>query len=438
MEYDLIIANATVVTVNAEDEVLQRAMVCVRGGEIADISGQQAETAIPAAKKVIDASGCIALPGLVNTHTHLPMTLFRGMADDLPLMTWLNEHIFPAEGRFLNPESVRAGALLGCAEMLLSGTTTCCDGYFYEDEVAEAVWESGIRAVVGHGVIDFPAPGVPDPAQNVTVVAAFVDRWQDRSSLVHPSIFCHSPYTCSPATLKQAKHKAAEAGCLFQIHVAETSAEVEDVSRRYGARPVEHLDRVGVLDRNTLCVHAIWVDERDIGILARTGAKVAVTTESEMKLASGIAPITGFLEAGVTVGLGTDGSASNNNADMFGEMDMTAKLHKVHSLDPTVMDARTVLRLATVEAAKAIGLGDAVGSIEKGKRADLIVIDTHAPHLTPVYNPVSHLVYAAGGSDVRDVIVDGRVVVEGGTLLTMELEKILTRMAALGKNIASG
>ncbi|MBW2514880.1 MAG: amidohydrolase, partial [Deltaproteobacteria bacterium] len=375
---------------------------------------------IPAGTEAIDAAGNIVMPGLVNTHTHMPMTLFRGLADDLPLDVWLNQYIFPAEGAWINPENVRLGTALACAEMLLSGTTTVCGGYFFEDAVAETVHRTGIRGVLGQGVIDFPAPGVPNAGDNVHAAIAFTQKWNGLSPLIRPSIFCHAPYTCSRKTLQAAKAAARSQGLLFQIHVAETAREQALIEGCGEMSPVQYLDHMGVLDEQTLLIHSVWVDEKDVEIIANSGAAVSHNPESNMKLASGVAPVHKFLPAGIPVGLGTDGCASNNDLDMFQEMDTAAKLHKVHTLDSTVMDAGSVLKMATIEAARAIGLSDKIGSLEKGKQADLIMVDIHQPHMVPMYHPVSQIVYSARGSDVKDVMVAGRMLVRNRTLTSLD------------------
>ena len=436
--YDIIVHNGMVLTIDDDFHILPRGMVCVADGRLQHVEERATDEPLPHARRVIDAKGGIIMPGLVNTHTHAAMSLFRGLADDLPLSKWLNDHIFKAEARWLNPESVYAGTSLSCAEMLLSGTTTCCDSYFFEDSVAQAVDESGMRAIVAQGIIDFPAPGVPDPTKNVDEAERFISAWEKKQSLITPGLFCHSPYTCSEETLRKARQLANDAGCLFQIHVAETKGELEETQKRHQASPVQYLDRIGVLNPGTLLVHAIWVDEADIDCMAARGVGISVTTESEMKLASGVAPITKFLEKGLAVGIGTDSCASNNNLDMFQEMDMSAKLHKVYQLDPTVLHARQVLTLATLGGAQAIGLRDQIGSLEAGKRADLIVVNTSKPHMTPLYDPVSHLVYSARGSDVSHVIVDGELIVDDGTLLTVDLEVTADFVIRLSKEIASG
>jgi 5-methylthioadenosine/S-adenosylhomocysteine deaminase len=435
MAFDTLIHNGILVTGDGGFGIIENGQVGINGTTIAAIEPYTDDMPLPIAEKVIDARGGIIMPGFINTHTHLPMTLFRGLADDLALHVWLNEHMFPAEATHIMPETVRAGALLACAEMLLSGTTTCCDGYFYEDVVAEAVSTIGMRGVLGQGVIDFPAPGVPDPKENVAHAVHFMDTWREKNPLISPSIFCHSPYACSEETLVRAKKEATQRGVLFQIHVAETQTERDEILSKHGVSPIGYLDRLGILDDKTLLVHTIWVDPDDIKLISKRNAPVSVTTESEMKLASGIAPIPGFLEKGITVGLGTDGCASNNDLDMFQEMDMTAKLHKVNTLDPTVMDAKTVLSLATQEGAKALGLFDTIGSLTPGKQADIIILNTHAPHLMPMYSPVSHLVYTARGSDVRDVWVAGRLLVKDRQLLTIDLDEVMQQVRNIGKRI---
>ncbi len=435
-KFDTIIYNATVVTINEAFDIISKGMIGIKKGKIEMIANMPDGIDVPDGIEVIDAAGGIVMPGLVNTHTHMPMTLFRGLADDLPLDVWLNQYIFPAEGAWINPENVRLGTALACAEMLLSGTTTVCGGYFYEDAVAEIVSQTGIRGVLGQGVIDFPAPGVPDAADNIKSAVAFTQKWNGLSPMIQPSIFCHSPYTCSQKTLKAAKAAARSQAVLFQIHAAETAREQALIEGGGDMSPIQYLDHIGVLDEQTLLVHSIWVDDKDIEIIANSGAAVSHNPESNMKLASGIAPVQKFLSAGISVGLGTDGCASNNDLDMFQEMDTAAKLHKVHTLDPTVMDVGSVLKMATIEAARAIGLDRSIGSLEKGKQADLIIIDTHQPHLVPMYNPVSQIVYSVRGSDVKDVMVAGRMLVRGRSLTSLDQDDILNKVNALSREIA--
>ena len=423
MEYDLIVYNGTIITVNPDFDIIYNGIICVKSGKIAQVEEKKDNTQLPKAEQVIDARGGLIIPGLVNTHTHLPMSLFRGLADDLPLMTWLNDYIFPAEVSRINPESVKQGTLLSCAELLLSGTTTCCDGYFYENEVAEAVCSTGLRAILGQGVIDFPAPGVADPKKNISHAQDFVKTWLDKNNRITPSIFCHSPYTCSKETLIKAKETANQDGLLFQIHVSETKAEHDQLLSEQNLSPVKYLHHLGLLDSNTLLVHAVWADEEDIKLMAKSKVKISTATESNMKLASGIAPVPAFLESGIVTGLGTDSSASNNDLDLFTEMDSLAKVHKVANHDPTIMDAKTVFQMSTIGGAAAIGLKDKIGSIETGKQADIVIIDMNKPHLVPMYNPVSHLVYNVKGSDVNDVIIDGQIIVKDKKLRTIDTKK---------------
>ena len=291
MNFDIVIHNGIIVTVNPDFDIMDDGLVCVKDGKLKQVEAGYGGRPLPEARETIDAGGGIIMPGLVNTHTHLPMTLFRGLADDLPLTKWLNEYIFPAEGKHIRPETVRLGTLTACAEMILSGTTTCCDGYFYEGDVAAAVSETGLRAVLGQGVIDFPAPGVPNPSENVNHALRFVEKWQKASPLIIPSIFCHSPYACSEATLKKAKDAAVAANVLFQIHVAETKSEYNQIQSQQQATPVKYLDNLGILDANTLLVHAVWLSNEDIDIIAKRQTPVAHNPESNMKLASGIAPV---------------------------------------------------------------------------------------------------------------------------------------------------
>jgi len=435
MQLDTLIVNGILVTVNPDFETIENGWVGIKDGRIARVQPHRPGYLLPSAIETVDAKGGIVMPGLVNTHTHLPMTLFRGLADDLPLMTWLNDHIFPAEAAFIQPESVYTGTLLACAELLLSGTTTCCDGYFYEHFSAQAVSLSGLRAILGQGVIDYPAPGVPDPSENISAARDFILHWQHVDPLIQPSIFCHSPYTCSEKTLQKAKEIAHSTGSLFQIHAAETRSEYDLIKDRHHMSPIAYLDSLNILDSRTLLVHAIWLDDADIDIVARSGAAISHTPESAMKLGSGIGKIPEFIQANIRVGLGTDGCASNNNLDMFQEMDITAKLHKVSTLNPQAMKSRTVIEMATIAGARSIGMDRIIGSLEPGKQADMIILDTQAPHLTPLYHPESHIVYAAKGSDVRDVMISGKWRVKNRGLVSLNLDEILDQARAEGKRI---
>ncbi|MBF0467999.1 MAG: amidohydrolase [Desulfamplus sp.] len=434
LDGDILIKNGRIITIDSQNRIIENGAVLLKSDIISKI-GTTSEMADLNACTVIDAKGGIVMPGLVNTHTHLPMSLFRGFADDISLITWLNDYMFKLEARYIHPETVRCGTLLSCAEMLLSGTTTCCDGYFHEESVAEAVYTSGIRAVLGQGVIDFPAPGVVNPLLNVETATNYARKFKNRYSRITSSIFCHSPYTCSKETLISSKQAAVDAGVLFQIHVAETRSERDHIRQQHLKTVVEYLDSLGILDSSTLMVHAIWVTDADVEIIRQRGSSISHNPESNMKLASGIAPVLDFIRAGIPTGLGTDGSASNNNLDLFIEMDSAAKLHKVHRYDVGVLDVLSVLRMATIEGARAIGLGKITGSLEIGKKADIIILDTHKPHLVPMYNPVSHLVYSATGADVRDVLIDGEIVVKDRKILTLDLDSILVKATEIATHL---
>jgi len=420
MTDDILIYNGRLLTMEPGLPVVRNGAVLIRDTLIYDCGhGEDLDLGrvnIQACNR-IDARGGIIMPGLVNCHTHVPMSMFRGLADDLPLDVWLNEHIFPAEAEQINPGSVQKWSRHSAHEMLLSGTTTCCDGYFFEAEAVSAMVDTGIRAVAGQGVIDFPAPGVLDPSKNIDVAREFVSRVETLSPRITPSIFCHSPYTCSEKTLVAAKQAAEDANILFQIHVAETCNEINMVKGLNGRSIIEFIDDLGLLNHRTLLVHSVWINDSDIEIIKKKNSGVAHCPESNMKLASGIAPVPRLLDAGIAVGLGTDGCASNNDHDLFSEMDMAAKLHKVTCMDPCVMDARTCLAMATIEGARAIGLGQTIGSIEKGKQADIIIVDVDKLHMQPMYDPFSSLVYSAKSSDVSLVMVGGIIRVREGQLI---------------------
>ena len=432
---DLLVTADYVLTFNQKKTVVEKGGVAIKGDRIAAIGEASRVSEKIEAREVLDASGCLIMPGLINLHTHAAMTCFRGLADDLPLQEWLHGHIFPAEASHLTEETVYWATLLASVEMIKSGTTTFCDGYFYEDGAARAVTTSGIRAIVGQGVVDFPAPGVPDPRTNVKAAEAFVLRWQNKAPRLIPSIFCHSVYTCSPETLVAAKSICSDHKIIFQIHLAEDQAELEETQQRYGKRPVEHLLKLGLLDEDTLCHHAVRVNEKEIELLAQRGVGISHNPESNMKLASGVAPLPKMLAGGVKVGLGTDGCASNNDLDLFQEMDKAAKLHKVHQGDPSLSSAVQIVQMATKGGAAALGMADILGSLEPGKKADLITIDLNQPHLTPMYEPCSHLVYAARGADVRDVIIDGRMVMRRRQLVDIDEQEIMEKVREIADAI---
>ncbi|MBC2714030.1 MAG: amidohydrolase [Desulfobacteraceae bacterium] len=421
-ETDILITNGIVMTMNSNETVIPNGAVAISGDRIADI-GPCDKFSNCRAGKVIDAKNGIIMPGLINTHTHASMSCFRGLADDLHLMTWLNDYIFPAESK-LNYEKVKIGALLACAEMILSGTTCFADMYLFEDAVAEAAKAAGVRAVVGEVLYDFPSPSYGLIEEGFVYTENLIKKWKN-DPLITVAVEPHSPYLCAPDLLIRAGDLSNEYEVPLIIHVAETQTEVSTIFERYGKTPIAHLAEIGVLSPFLLACHCVALTDKDIEQMAFYDVKVSHNPESNMKLASGIAPVPEMMDAGVCVGLGTDGCTSNNNIDMFLEMDTAAKIHKVNTLDPTVMDAKTVLKMATRDAAKALGLENLTGSLVPGKKADVIVIDTNKPHLTPMYNLHSHLVYAAGGNDVDTSIINGQVVMENRQLLTLDIAKVM-------------
>ncbi len=429
---DLLVTNGTVITMDGEDSVIENGSVAVKGEDIAAV-GKKSELSAFKASRIIDARGGIIMPGLINSHTHASMSIFRGLADDLPLMTWLNDHIFPAEAG-LTSEKVYDGALLACAEMILSGTTCFCDMYLFEDHVAQAAKYAGMRALVGEVLYDFPSPNYGSLENGFLYTEMLAEKYRD-DPLINIAVEPHSPYLCAPDLLKKASLLAEKYRLPLVIHVSETRSEVSRIKERYGLTPAGFLASLGVLSPNLLACHCVHLTEEDIALLKKHDVKVAHNPESNMKLASGIAPVPELLKKGVCVGLGTDGCASNNNLDLFHEMSMAAKLGKVYANDPAVMDAKSVLRMATIGSAEALGLSGITGSLETGKKADIIILDTHKPHLTPVYSPVSHLVHAARGSDVTASVINGKLIMEERKLLSLDISKIAVKVMESAKNI---
>ncbi len=432
---DILVTNGVVLQMDADSTRIENGAVAIAKDKILGV-GPAAEFSTVAASRVIDARGGIIMPGLVNTHTHAAMTCFRGLADDLPLMQWLNEHIFPAESK-LDENKVYRGSLLACAEMIRSGTTCFCDMYLFEDAVARAAKKAGIRAVVGEVLYDFPSPNYGELEQGFAYTKQLIAKWQD-DPLITIAVEPHSPYLCAPELLKRASILARDHRIPMVIHLSETQNEVAGMIEKYGRTPIGFLAEQEVLAPNLLACHCVVLTDEDISLLRQFDVKVSHNPESNMKLASGVAPVPELLRQGICVGLGTDGCASNNNLDLFLEMGTAAKLHKVNTTDPTVMDAATVLRMATIEGARALGIDHITGSLEPGKAADVIIIDTRKPHLTPMYNPISHMVYAARGSDVSTVIINGEVVLAEEKYLSLDLEKVMTDVKQIADEIRRG
>lgn len=407
--------------------VIDNGAVAVKGDRIAAV-GTQAEIARRyQPRRRIDAPRGVLIPGLINTHTHAAMSLFRGIADDRRLQDWLENFIFPAEARNVDAGFVRWGTRLACLEMMLSGTTTFTDMYYFEDVVAEATKEAGLRGVLGQTIIGFPAPDYKTPAAALAGAEAFLKRFQN-DPLIVPAPAPHALYTNSDESLRAARVLANRFGVPLLIHLSETRRENEESLAKRRLSPAQVLDRLGVLDGRTVAAHCIWLDEADIAILKKHGTGVAHCPSSNAKLASGVAPVFKLLAAGVAVGLGTDGVAgSNNDHHMLEEMDLAAKLQKVTSLDPEALPAKQALEMATILGARALGLEASIGSIEAGKKADLVLLDASGAHAVPLYDVYSQIAYALKSSDVRDVMVNGRLIVRARRPLTLNPAAILAK-----------
>lgn len=431
---DLIVSGGTVVTMDATRSVIEDGAIAVEGGRIVAVGKRSDIARQYAAREVIDARGRAVIPGLINGHTHVPMTLFRGIADDLDLNEWLTKFIFPAEAKNVNEDFVRAGTQLGLAEMIRGGTTTYCDMYYFEDAIAEETERAGVRGLLGETVIDFPVPDNKTWPDAMRYTERYVARWKG-NRLVTAAIAPHAPYTVSEAHLREVRAFADRTGAFIVTHVAETRKEVEDISRDHGARPVEYLARIGFLGPREVFAHTIHLTEGEISLLKQNGVGSVHNPQSNMKLASGVAPLPQMLRAGVAVGLGTDGAASNNDLDMWEEMDTAAKLHKLTTGDPKTLTAEEAFALATINGARALHMDSDIGSLEAGKRADIVIADLDALNQTPRYNIYSHLVYATKAADVLTVVIEGRVVMRDRRLLTLNEALIKQKARALRERV---
>jgi 5-methylthioadenosine/S-adenosylhomocysteine deaminase len=431
---DLIVAHGAIVTMDATRRVLDDSAIAVQGDTIVAIDSTAKIEAMYGSGKVIDAHGALVLPGLINAHTHMSMSLFRGLADDLALDDWLNKYIFPAESRFVTRDFVTWSTRLSLLEMLRGGTTTVADMYYFEEQVAEAAKAAGMRGVLGETVIGFPSPDSKTPAAELAYTASFLKHWKG-DPLITPAVAPHSIYTCSEELLKQATALARENQAPLLIHLAEAPFEMEKSRKEHGLTPVQYLARIGLLGPNVLGAHCIWLDQADIRTLAHFGVGCSYNPSSNMKTAAGLMPAVELLAAGVPVGLATDGPASNNTQDMFEEMDLAAKEQKFARMDPKALVAQQVVEMATITGARALHLERQIGSLEVGKKADLIVVDTSAPHATPMYNVYSAIVYSLKSSDVRSTIVGGKVLMEDRRMLTLDEPAILAKAAEYAAQI---
>ncbi len=419
---DLLITGGTLLCMDEGRRVLTGHSIAIQKGRIVDIFADGSAAYAPA--ESLDASGCIVLPGLINAHTHLPMTYFRGLADDLPLATWLNDYIWPLEEKLLDSQFIRDSSLHGAAEMIQNGVTQINDMYFDMPAIAEACLEAGLRAIIGEVALSAIAgpQGVAKPAG--TQILELRQRFGD-CALVDFDLAPHSLYACSRQTLEQCAQAASDHGFRLHMHLSESRSEVEKCVREHGLKPVFYLRELGLLELPAVYAHGIWVDEDEIELLASAPASIAICTESNLKLASGILPLAAYLKRGVNVCFATDGVASNNNLDLLAELDVTAKLHKAVNNDPTFLPAEQALRMATLQAAKALGVASRRGSLETGKDADICILDTASLAGQPLYNPYSQVVYALGSRAVRDVIIAGELVYREGRHTRIEEQKLL-------------
>ena len=424
---DCIIRAEYLLTMEDDLSVINDGAIAVSGTTIKEVGTYDEISKRYSADKVLGGKGKAVFPGLINTHSHAAMVYFRGLADDLPLQEWLEKHIWPAEGKWMSADFVDDAVGLACLEMLKSGVTTYMDQYFYQAVAAKKVLKIGMRGVLGAGVIDFPFTGYASSVEDYfTNAEALINEFMD-DELITPCIAPHATYTCSPENYQRANEISEKYNVPIHTHVAETQFEISQIKDRYGKTPVEHLDALGLLSERFIAVHCVWLTDKDIELLAERKSGVSHCIESNLKLASGIAPIPKLLKAGVKVALGTDGAASNNDLSILGEMSTAAKVHKAISGDPTVLDSKTALLMATKNGADIIGLGDKIGTIKAGKKADIVIADLNKPHLSPIYDIYSHITYSMRPSDIETVLVNGKVVVDNRTLTTMDEGEILAK-----------
>ena len=434
---DLLVTGATIVTMDADRRVIEGGFLAVRGDSIVAI-GEQVITVFPkgmTAEKTIDARGKIVMPGLINGHTHIPMTLMRGLKDDVTLDDWLRKYIFPAEARNVTEDYVRWGSRLALAEMIRSGTTTFADMYYFEEAEAEETKSAGLRGFLGETWIDFPAPDNKNEAEMAAYTEKFLIKWHG-DPLIHASVAPHSIYTCSEKTLRDSAALARRYHAPILIHVAEMQKEFVDSMKTNNATPVQYLDRIGLLGPDVLAAHCIWLDATDIKILAERQTGCVHNPSSNMMLASGVAAVVDQRAAGMRVGLGTDGPAgSNNDLNIMEEMDLAAKLQKTYRADPRALGAKGALEMATIEGARALHMEKEIGSLEAGKKADFIVLNLNVPNAVPLYDVYSQIVYALKASEIETVVVGGKTLLRDGKVLTVDEAQALAKAKEYGKQV---
>jgi 5-methylthioadenosine/S-adenosylhomocysteine deaminase len=432
---DLIVMHGIVVTMNGTRAIYSDGCVVVRGDSIVAVGPRAEVESRFKASQVIDAHGGLVLPGFINGHTHVPMTLFRGLHDDVTLNDWLYKYIFPAEAKNVNEDFVRWGTRLAAAEQIRAGVTTFADMYYFEDAVAEETKAAGMRGVLGETFIDFPAPDNKSEAEMLAYTEKFLKRWQG-DPLIQAAAAPHSIYTCSKKTLQDSAALARKYQAPILIHVSEMKKEWQDSEKANGMSPVAYLDKIGVLGPDVVAAHCIFVDEADSKLLAERGAGCVHNPSSNMMIASGVSPVPEMRAAGVAVGLGTDGPAgSNNDLDLMEEIDLAAKLAKISKMDPLALNAKSVVEMATIDGARALHMEKEIGSLEAGKKADLVVISLDEPNALPMYDIYAQIAYSLKGSDVQTVVIGGRVVMRDRKLLTVDEAKVLEKAREYGKSV---
>lgn len=431
---DLMVRGGTIVTMDGTRRVIEDGAVAVSGGRIKAVGTRADIEAKYTAAETIDATGKVVIPGLINGHTHVPMTLFRGLADDLDLQEWLTKYIFPAEAKNVTEEFVRVGTRLGLAEMIRGGTTTYCDMYYFEDAIADETARAGMRGVLGETIIDFPVADNKTHEEAMAYSERFIKKWQG-NPLITPALAPHAPYTVSEEHLKAIRALSDRLKAPIVMHISETQREVDDITKKHGASPVAYLARINFLSDRVIAAHMVFPTEEELGILKRLNVGIVHNPQSNMKLASGVAPVPRMIADDMRLGLGTDGAASNNDLSMWEEMDTAAKLHKLYSHDPKVVSALEAFEMATIRGARALHMEREIGSLEVGKRADVVIVDINDLSQTPFYNIYSNLIYATKAADVRTVIIEGRVIMRDRRLLTLDENDIKARARVFREQI---
>jgi 5-methylthioadenosine/S-adenosylhomocysteine deaminase len=434
---DLLVTNGIVLTMDGTRSVINNGAIAISGDTLVAVGPRAEIEPVYEAAATIDAKGGLILPGFINGHTHVPMTLFRGIHDDVTLNDWLYKYIFPAEAKNVNEEFVRWGTRLAAAEQIRSGVTTYADMYYFEDAVAEETKAAGMRGVLGETFIDFPAPDNKTEAAMLEYTEKFLKKWQG-DPLIHAAPAPHSIYTCSKKTLEDSAALARKYHAPILIHVSEMKKEWDDSLKTNGMSPVQYLEKVGVLGPDVVAAHCIFVDEADRKLLAQRGVGCVHNPSSNMMIASGVSPVPEMRAAGVAVGLGTDGPAgSNNDLNLMEEIDLAAKLAKVSKMDPLALNAKAVVEMATIDGARALHLEKEIGSLEKGKKADVVLISLDEPNAVPMYDAYAQIAYALKGSDVETVIIGGRVVMRDHKLLTVDEEAAIAKAREYKQKIAN-